>query len=345
MKEDNRNWTNKLQIGIILISRIGYLYRVGENYMELDVNVKIQVQSKTEYLIKDRNDIIIGRFNILELNERSKTCDINLRFYREYNYELLSDTLILILKATFKDSNIFKVNIKVPEKIDINAFLDLGFTLEGVFSQNEYYKGEYFDELSFGIIRTEYSQMSKYSLVELKGENITLRNLTSGDSRELLEYYKKNKMHLAPFEPTRDDSFYTVEAQKKLLNKSYKEFLNGTVIDLGIFKDKKIIGKIKLSGIIHGSYRNGILGYSIDKDEQGKGYMTESVKLLVRYAFEECELHRVEASALISNIKSRRVLEKCGFKLVGINEKYLLINGKWEDHATYYILKEYFNKN
>ncbi len=311
--------------------------------MESDANVKIQVQSETEYLIKDKNDIIIGRFNILEMNENSRTCDINLRFYREYNYELLNATLILILKATFKDSNIFKVNIKVPEKIDINAFLDLGFTLEGMFSQNEYYKGEYFDELSFGITRIEYSQMTKYPLVELKGRNITLRNITSGDAKEILEYYKKNKIHLAPFEPVRDESFYTIETQKKLLNKSYKEFLNGTAIDLGIFKDEKIIGKIKLSGIVHGSYRNGTIGYSIDEDEQSKGYMTESVKLLVRYAFSECELHRVEASALVNNIKSRTVLEKCGFKLVGINEKYLLINGRWEDHATYYILKEYLS--
>lgn len=309
--------------------------------MESDANVKIQVQSKTEYLIKDKNDIVIGRLNILGMNENSRTCDINLRFYREYNYELLNATLILILKATFKDSNIFKVNIKVPEKIDINAFLDLGFTLEGVFSQNEYYKGEYFDELSFGITRIEHSQMNKYPLVELKGHNITLKNLTSGDAKEIVEYYKKNKNHLAPFEPVRDESFYTIETQKKLLNKSYKEFLNGTSIDLGIFKDEKIIGKIKLSGIVHGSYRNGTIGYSIDEDEQSKGYMTQSVKLLVRYAFSECELHRVEASALVNNIKSRTVLEKCGFKLVGINEKYLLINGRWEDHATYYILKEH----
>ena len=114
-----------------------------------------------------------------ELNSSSKTCDINLKFYREYNYELLNDTLTLILKATFKDPNIFKVNIKVIEKIDFNPFIDLGFTLEGIFNQNEYLKGEYFDELSFGITRKEYNQMSRYSLVELKGKNVTLRNLTA----------------------------------------------------------------------------------------------------------------------------------------------------------------------
>ena len=313
--------------------------------MKLDVSVKIQADklSQTEYLIKDMNDISIGRFSTMELESSSKTCDIKLKFYREYNCELLNDTLTLILKATFKDSNIFKVNIKVRENINFEPFLNLGFTLEGILNQNEYFKGQYFDDLSFGITRIEYNQMSRYSLVELKGKNISLKNLTPMNAEEILEYYKKNKNHLAPFEPTKDNNFYTLETQKKYLNKSYREFLGGTNIDLGIFKEEKLIGKIKLSRILHGSFKNGILGYSIDEDEQGKGYMKESVKLLLKYAFHECELHRIEASALVNNEKSRRVLTKCGFKLIGINEKYLLINGKWEDHATYYILKEYFD--
>ncbi|WP_271812722.1 GNAT family N-acetyltransferase [Clostridium beijerinckii] len=313
--------------------------------MESNMKVKIQGNrsNKTEYLIRDIDDIIIGRFSTDELTGRSKTCNVNLKFYREYNYELLSDTLSLILKGIFKDSNIFKVNIKVLEKIDLTAFLDLGFTLEGIFNENEYFQGEYIDELSFGITRIEYDQMCRYSLVELKGENIILRNLTPSNAKEMLDYYKRNKNYLAPFEPSRDSDFYTVETQRKLLNKSYKEFLNGTSVDLGIFKEEKLIGKIKLSRIIYGSLKNGILGYSIDENEQGNGYMQESVKLLLNYAFKECGLHRIEASALINNKKSKNVLIKCGFRLIGVNEKYLLINGKWEDHETYYILEEYLN--
>lgn len=315
--------------------------------MKAKINIKIQADklNKTEYLIKDMNDIIVGRFSTSELRASGKTCDISLKFYREYNYELINDTLTLILRATFKDSNIFKVNIKVLENIDFNPFLDLGFTLEGIFNQNQYSHGEYFDELSFGMTRLEYNQMNKYSLVELTGGDLVLRNLTPSNANEVMEYYVKNKNYLAPFEPTRDTSFYTLEIQKKLLMKSCREFLNGTSIDLGIYKEEKLIGIIKISRILHGSFKNGILGYSIDKDEQGKGYMKESVKLLIKYAFDECDLHRIEASALVSNEKSRSVLEKCGFKLVGINEKYLLINGRWQDHATYYIIKEDFNKN
>lgn len=315
--------------------------------MELNTSVKIEVDRliKTEYLIKDQSDIIIGRFKTSELDNGAKTCNIDINFYRTDNYEFLNDTLAIILKATFKYSNIFKVNVKVSEKINVNSFLDLGFTLEGVFSQNQYYKGEYYDELSFGMTRIEYTKMNKYSLVELRGENIILRNLTPGDAKDMLEYYERNRKHLAPFEPSKDANFYTLEGQKRFLGKSYRDFINGTNVELGIFRHEKLIGKVKMSGIVHGSFKNGMLGYSIDEDEQGKGYMKESVKLLLDYAFNECELHRVEASALVSNKRSRSVLTSCGFKLSGINENYLLINGKWEDHATYYILKENFKKH
>lgn len=62
---------------------------VEGNYMELNMKVKIQGNrsNKTEYLIRDIDDIIIGRFSTDELTSRSKTCNVNLKFYREYNYD------------------------------------------------------------------------------------------------------------------------------------------------------------------------------------------------------------------------------------------------------------------
>ena len=314
--------------------------------MKSNFKVKIQVDKSGEerYIVKDNDNIIIGRFNIFELNNFSKRCDIKLNFYRHSNYELLLDTLTLILNAVFKNNNVFKVNIRVSEDINASAFLNLGFTLEGILGQNEYCNGEYLDELSFGITRIEYTKQRNYPLVELKSKNVVLRNLTPADADDLLNYYKKNKNYLAPFEPSRDSNFYTLESQRNLLNESYKQFLNGTNIELGIFKDNKLIGKIKLSNIIYGSLKSGVLGYSLDEDEQGNGYMRESVETFLEYVFMECNLHRVEASALVNNEKSRKVLESVGFKLVGINEKYLLVNGKWQDHVTYYIIKEDFNK-
>lgn len=310
--------------------------------MKSNSKVKIEANKsdKTEYLIKDKDCITIGRFKILEMDEASKRCDIKLRFYREKESELLSETLISMLKAIFNNNNIYKVNIKVAENINISSFLNLGFTLEGILSENEYVKGDYIDELLLGITRIDYNQNFQFINVELKGKNVVLRSLTPGNAEDVLEYYIRNKKHLEAFEPSRDKDFYTIETQRNILNESYKQFLNGTNVELGIFKDEKFIGKIKLSNIVYGVFKSGILGYSIDKDEQGKGYMKESVKLMIDYAFSECELHRIEASALVDNEKSIGVLKACRFKMLGINENYLLINGKWRDHITYYTIKD-----
>lgn len=312
--------------------------------MESNFMIKIEANklSKNEYIIKDKDEIIVGRFYILELTDLSKKCDIKLNFYKTCRYELLKETLKTILRAVFKDINIFKVNIKTIEEIDANSFFDLGFILEGIFNNNEYHNGEFFDELSFGITRTEYNSKIKSSFIELKGNNIVLKNLTPGNAKDLLEYYIRNKEYLASFEPIRDNSFYTIEGQRELLTESYRQFLNGNSIEVGIFKNDNFIGKIKVSNLIYGSFKSGILGYSIDKLEQGKGYMKEAVKLFIDYLFSEEDLHRVEASALVDNEKSKGVLKGCRFNELGINKKYLFINGQWRNHMTYYITKEEF---
>ncbi len=305
-----------------------------------NINISLNKGSTNEYLIKDKNNISIGRFSIEELDIINKRCTIDFKFYRENDYKLLRETLELVLMATFKDKNIFKVNIKVSEGINLAPFLDLGFILEGILSDNIFLNGIYKDEFILGINREDYRYKNCAPMIQLKGENIILRNLTPNDAEGLLLYYTKNKKHLEKFEPTRDNEFFTIECQRNLLNESYKQFLNGTSIDLAIIKDDIIIGKVRLSNIVYGVFKSGILGYSIDEDYQGRGYMKEAVNLVVNYAFKDLDLHRVEASVLLENERSKGVLLGTGFKELGINEKYLFINGIWQDHITYYKIKK-----
>lgn len=305
-----------------------------------NINISLNKGSTNEYLIKDKNNISIGRFSIEELDITNKRCTIDFKFYRENDYKLLRETLELVLMATFKDKNIFKVNIKVSEGINLAPFLDLGFILEGILSDNIFLNGIYKDEFILGINREDYRYKNCAPMIQLKGENIILRNLTPNDAEGLLLYYTKNKKHLEKFEPTRDNEFFTIECQRNLLNESYKQFLNGTSIDLAIIKDDIIIGKVRLSNIVYGVFKSGILGYSIDEDYQGRGYMKEVVNLVVNYAFKDLDLHRVEASVLLENERSKGVLLGTGFKQLGINEKYLFINGIWQDHITYYKIKK-----
>ena len=73
------------------------------------VNIELIKGTLDDYIIKDKDKIVIGRFTITELDKENKKCNLKLRFYREDNYDLLKVTLEAILKAIFKDNNIFKV--------------------------------------------------------------------------------------------------------------------------------------------------------------------------------------------------------------------------------------------
>jgi ribosomal-protein-alanine N-acetyltransferase len=62
--------------------------------------------------------------------------------------------------------------------------------------------------------------------------------------------------------------------------------------------------------------------------------------VLIRFAFEEVGLHRVQVSIIPRNRASRRVAEKLALREEGIAERFLEINGVWEDHVCYAITAE-----
>ncbi|WP_338851937.1 GNAT family N-acetyltransferase [Clostridium perfringens] len=306
--------------------------------MSFDKNVFIEAirGNDREYVVKDKVGIILGRFFLKDLDSKNKKVDVKFKFYKEDNYKLMKETLRKILKVLFAEKDIYKINLFVSDIKNFNAYLDLGFMLEGILSDNVCNNGIQKDEYIMGININDFNDKVKLVQFQLNTERLALRNLTPENTEEMLDYYIRNEEHLRQYEPTRDSGFYTYEGQKEILTESFRQFIDGTSIDLGIFKDEKLIGKIKLSNIVYGILRNAFVGYSIDKENQGKGYMKEALNTVCSYAFEEMGLHRLEASTLMDNSRSQGVLKACGFNELGISEKYLYINGEWRDHKIFY---------
>ena len=71
-----------------------------------EVNIELIKGTLDDYIVKDKDKIVIGRFTITELDKENKKYNLKLKFYREDNYDLLKITLEAILKAVFKDKNI-----------------------------------------------------------------------------------------------------------------------------------------------------------------------------------------------------------------------------------------------
>lgn len=309
---------------------------------DMHINMELAKGSKNEYIIRDKLGITIGRINIIYASKENKYCYAKIKFYRDDSEGVLylKEAIKLFIDSLFRDKQIYKINISVDEETAKGPFSDLGFILEGIITDSIFYNNLRKSELLFGINYNIYGSLNTTNIVRLKANNINLKILTPDDTIDLLEYYIRNKQHLKPYEPKREDSFYSIEAQHQILMDNYKQFINGTAACFGIYKDKKFIGKIQISGVIYGVFKSGIIGYSMDREYEGRGYMKEALAKIIEYAFKEMELHRLEASTLIDNKKSQSVLKGCGFKELGVNEKYLFINGEWKDHITFYKTKE-----
>ncbi len=84
-----------------------------------------------------------------------------------------------------------------------------------------------------------------------------------------------------------------------------------------------------------------VIGYTLSQSYQGKGYATEAVTGLLRYAFEELGLHRVMASVYAENTRSIKLLERVGMRREGYYLQSSWFQDKqWVDEATYAILRD-----
>ncbi|WP_032123202.1 GNAT family N-acetyltransferase [Clostridium amazonitimonense] len=295
-----------------------------------------KIKSEGEYLIKDNIGISIGRLFILDNNISSKSLLVRLKFYKQERADLILASLKEILTEFFNGNEVYRLNVMVEEDFNLTPFIVLGFNLEGILENKTILNTKVKDEFIFGISAYDYRNQDSRNIFILKGNKVTLKLLTPENYKEVLQYNLRNKEHLKKFEPLRDESFYTEEVQRNILMESYKQYLNGATLALGIYKENEFVGKIQLSNIVQGIFRNAFLGYSIDKDFEGKGFMKEAVKMVIDYAFTDMELHRIEASTLVDNKRSQGVLKACGFEELGLNKDYLYINGSWRDHITFF---------
>jgi ribosomal-protein-alanine N-acetyltransferase len=104
--------------------------------------------------------------------------------------------------------------------------------------------------------------------------------------------------------------------------------------------DDVLLGGINLTHVRRGIAQSGTLGYWIGAPFARQGYMTEAMNAVLAFAFETLALNRVEAACLPDNAASRALLARCGFTQEGRARKYLRINGIWQDHLTFAILRE-----
>ncbi|MCE5235735.1 MAG: GNAT family N-acetyltransferase [Clostridiaceae bacterium] len=156
------------------------------------------------------------------------------------------------------------------------------------------------------------------------------------------EYFIRNREFLRATEPEREAAFFTRGYQKKLLQADVERCFAGTAVKfwLSYRGEARVIGMLSFSAIVMGAFCSCYVGYRLDKDEVNKGLMTEALLRGEEIAFCDIGLHRLEANIMPRNKQSLRVAEKAGFVCEGISQKYLKIDGVWEDHMHMVLLNE-----
>ncbi|MBN2659409.1 MAG: ribosomal protein S5-alanine N-acetyltransferase [Spirochaetales bacterium] len=150
----------------------------------------------------------------------------------------------------------------------------------------------------------------------------------------VMDYYRINSAHLSPWEPERDQSYFSREAFQERLELSERNFRGGQSVQLAAIDRAtgQLAGIANFTGIIRGPFQACFLGYSLGESFQGKGYMSEILDKAIQYMFKEQKLHRIMANYMPRNKRSGSLLERLGFEKEGLARDYLQIDGKWEDH-------------
>jgi len=176
----------------------------------------------------------------------------------------------------------------------------------------------------------------------LKGQRVRLRPLESEDDvKHLFRSFNDHEStgKFVNYEPRSWESFqdFIREGSKG----PYQ--LNFFLIERN--SDKKIIGSVA-HFIPHPLSKSCLeIGYGIDEPSlREKGYASEGAKLLIDYLFATKTIVRLQATTNISNLASKRVLEKLGFMKEGTLRKSDFIDGTFSDVLIYGLLREEWEK-
>jgi ribosomal-protein-alanine N-acetyltransferase len=171
-----------------------------------------------------------------------------------------------------------------------------------------------------------------------------LRPLAPADFSAWREVRLRNEAWLLPWEPlrpagmadpTRDRSAFDARCAAR-----ERERAADHAYPFGVFVDQQFAGEVNLNNVTRGALQGATIGYWIDQARAGHGYIAEAVVVTLRFAFEQIQLHRVEICIVPRNTNSRRVVEKLDLRCEGVAERFLEINGTWEDHLRFAITAE-----
>ncbi|MGA0532312.1 GNAT family N-acetyltransferase [Hansschlegelia sp. KR7-227] len=174
----------------------------------------------------------------------------------------------------------------------------------------------------------------------LVGDGVTLRVPQMADFPAWSALREQSREFLQPWEPTWPQDDVSRLAYRRRIKRYVRELELDQAYPFFVFrKDGQLVGGVTISQVRRGVSQTCSIGYWMGERFAGKGHMSAAVRALAPFAFETLKLRRVEAACLPRNLASIRLLEKAGFVREGYAREYLCIDGRWQDHLLYALLR------
>jgi RimJ/RimL family protein N-acetyltransferase len=178
----------------------------------------------------------------------------------------------------------------------------------------------------------------------LQGQLVRLVAANSEKDAELLAQWSRDSEYRRLLDTDPASPHSVKQAKEEILKWMEHEQPNSFGFMIRTLADDRVIGFVGLDGIgwTHGDCFVGIgIG---DPEYRGNGYGTDAMRVILRYAFTELNLHRVSLDVFEYNLRAIRSYEKAGFVVEGRARQFLNRDGRRWDLIFMGILREEWEK-
>lgn len=166
-------------------------------------------------------------------------------------------------------------------------------------------------------------------------DQITLQQLQEADAPIMFKLVKENNEFLRQWLPW-VDSVQDVTNSIIKIKDDHDGFRNGTSLELGIFYQGNLVGRIGFHTI---SENKSEIGYWLSQHLNGKGIMTLCVKKLMHYGFRYRHMHRIVIKVHVDNDRSNAIPKRLGFTLEGTEREQSKLHGNYVNSEVWSFLK------
>jgi ribosomal-protein-serine acetyltransferase len=150
-------------------------------------------------------------------------------------------------------------------------------------------------------------------------DKLDLRQLGLCHAPQLFDCIQRNRVHLRPWLVWVDGTQSVADVEQFIRLGLAQRARNGG-LHVGIFADGEIIGGVGCHEI-DWTHLNTSMGYWLDADAQGYGYMTVGARAFITHAFTNWRLNRLEIRCATDNVRSRALCERLGFTAEGVKRQ------------------------